>query len=120
MADGTIVYSNGNAGLWRVPAQGGDPVQLLAPDPQLWLGIRGVLALVAIGTTGLLLASFLVTLLGPLFNWPHLLMQLSIFEQYGMPLVEGLHPARVIGLLAFTAALLAIATVRFATKDLVR
>jgi Tol biopolymer transport system component len=34
MADGTIVYSNGNAGLWRVPAQGGDPVQLLAPDPQ--------------------------------------------------------------------------------------
>ena len=81
-----------------------------------WLRSRSVTGIL----TGLLLASFLVTLLGPLFNWPRLLMQLSIFEQYGMPLVEGLHPARVIGLLAVAAALLAIATVRFATKDLVR
>ena len=81
-----------------------------------WLRSRSVTGIL----TGLLLGSFLVTLLGPLFHWPRLLMQLSIFEQYGMPLVEGLHPARVIGLLAFAAALLAIATVRFATKDLVR
>ncbi len=34
MADDTIVFSNGNAGLWRVPAQGGDPVSALEPDPQ--------------------------------------------------------------------------------------
>ncbi len=31
---------------------------LLAPDPQLWFGIRFVLALVAIGSTGILLLAF--------------------------------------------------------------
>jgi Tol biopolymer transport system component len=34
LSDGTIVYSNGNAGLWQVSAQGGDPVEVLKPDPQ--------------------------------------------------------------------------------------
>jgi len=34
LSNGTIVYSNGNAGLWQVSAQGGDPVVVLAPDPQ--------------------------------------------------------------------------------------
>ena len=70
--------------------------------------------------TGLLLASFVVTLLGPLFKWPPAVMQLSIFEQYGAPLVDGLHPARVAGLLVVAGATLTAATVRFATKDLVR
>ncbi|MSO30327.1 MAG: serine/threonine-protein kinase [Acidobacteria bacterium] len=34
LADGTIVFSNGNAGLWQVSAQGGDPVEALKPDPR--------------------------------------------------------------------------------------
>jgi hypothetical protein len=34
MADDTIVFSNGNAGLWQVAAQGGDPVEVLKPDPE--------------------------------------------------------------------------------------
>jgi ABC-2 type transport system permease protein len=70
--------------------------------------------------TGLLLASFVVTLLGPLFKWPPAVMQLSIFEQYGTPLVTGLQPGRVAGLLAVAAAALTAATIRFATRDLVR
>ncbi len=70
--------------------------------------------------TGLLLASFVVTLLGPLFKWPPAVMQLSIFEQYGTPLVTGLQPIRVAGLLAVAAAALTAATIRFATRDLVR
>lgn len=68
----------------------------------------------------LILASFLVTLLGPVFHWPPYVMQLSIFEQYGTPLVDGLHPLRVLGLLAVSALTLAAATARFATKDLIR
>jgi ABC-2 type transport system permease protein len=67
-----------------------------------------------------LLASFVITLLGSLFHWPDLLLQLSIFEQYGAPLVRGLRVANTLGLLAVTALALAIATVRFARKDLAR
>ena len=70
--------------------------------------------------TALLVASFLVTLLGPLFKWPWYVMQLSIFELYGTPLVDGLHTNRVLGLLALSALILTAATTRFATKDLVR
>jgi hypothetical protein len=47
-------------------------------------------------------------------------MQLSIFEQYGTPLVTGLQPLRVAGLLGVAAAVLAAATARFASKDLIR
>src|SRR4029434_1411838 len=45
----------------------------------------------------LVLASFVLTLLGPLFHWPRALLQLSIFEHYGAPLVDGLNSARVLG-----------------------
>ena len=34
LSDGTIVFSNGNAGLWQVSSQGGDPVEVLKPDPK--------------------------------------------------------------------------------------
>jgi ABC-2 type transport system permease protein len=68
----------------------------------------------------LILGSFMVTLLGSVFRWPPYVMRLSIFEQYGTPLVDGLHPTRVLGLLAMSALILAAATRRFATKDLVR
>ena len=67
-----------------------------------------------------MLASFVLTLLAPLFHWPPALLQLSIFEQYGAPLVEGLHLPRVLGLLAVVGVTLTIATVRFTRKDLAR
>jgi Tol biopolymer transport system component len=34
LPDGTIVFSNGNTGLFKVSAQGGDPVEVLKPDPK--------------------------------------------------------------------------------------
>ena len=81
-----------------------------------WLHSKSVTGIL----TGFLLTSFLITLLGALFQWPAPVMQLSIFEHYGTPLVTGLQPVRVAGLLAVAAAVLTGATVRFATKDLVR
>jgi ABC-2 type transport system permease protein len=68
----------------------------------------------------LVLASFALTLIGPLFHWPRPLLQLSIFEHYGAPLVEGVQGSRVAGQLGVAAATLAAAAVRFARKDLTR
>jgi Tol biopolymer transport system component len=34
MPDGTIIFSNGNTALFKVSAQGGDPVEMLKPDPK--------------------------------------------------------------------------------------
>jgi len=34
LPDGTIVFSNGNTALFKVSAQGGDPVEVLKPDPK--------------------------------------------------------------------------------------
>ena len=81
-----------------------------------WLRSRAVTgALIA-----LVLASFLITLLAPLFPWPNALLQLSMFEHYGAPLVDGLRLPRVLGLLAVVGVTLTIATVRFTRKDLAR
>ena len=70
--------------------------------------------------SGLVLASFVHTLLAPLFHWPRALMQLSIFEHYGTPLVDGLNGGRVLGQLGVATATLAAAVVRFKRKDLTR
>ncbi len=45
MPDGTIVYSNGNAGLFQVSAQGGDSVEVLKPDPKKELHFHAASAL---------------------------------------------------------------------------
>jgi ABC-2 type transport system permease protein len=68
----------------------------------------------------LLLSSLTLTLLGTLFSWPKILLQLSIFDQYGAPLVDGLRVSNTLALLAVAAAALAIATLRFARKDIAR
>ena len=34
LPDGTIIFSNGNTALFKVSAQGGDPVEMLKPDPK--------------------------------------------------------------------------------------
>jgi len=68
--------------------------------------------------TALLIGSFLLAVLGPIFHLPAIVVQFSIFEQYGAPLVDGLRPASAVRLIAVAAAALAVATVRFARKDL--
>jgi ABC-2 type transport system permease protein len=70
--------------------------------------------------SALVLASFVLTLLAPLFHWPRALLQLSIFEHYGAPLVDGLNGGRVLGQLAVATATFAAALLRFERKDLTR
>jgi len=81
-----------------------------------WLRTRAV--------TGILIAvvfaSFVVTLLTPLFHWPRALLWLSIFDQYGAPLVDGLSRGGVLGQLGVATAVLAAAVVRFERKNLIR
>jgi ABC-2 type transport system permease protein len=76
----------------------------------------------AMTVTGVLIAfllgSFVITLLGPLFKWPDFLLQLSIFEQYGAPLLTGLRVTNTLALIGVATAALLIATLRFARKDL--
>jgi ABC-2 type transport system permease protein len=81
-----------------------------------WLRTRTVTGILI----AFVLASFVLTLLVPLLHWPRALLQLSIFEQYGTPLVDGVQGGRVIGLLAVATATLAAAVVRFEHKDLTR
>jgi serine/threonine-protein kinase len=45
MSDHTIVFSNGNSGLWQVSAQGGDPVEVLKPDSRQELHFHSASAL---------------------------------------------------------------------------
>jgi ABC-2 type transport system permease protein len=75
-------------------------------------------------TTGalsaLVLCSFVITLLTPIFHWPEVFLQLSIFTQYGAPLVDGLRLSRVAGLLAVAGVMITTATWRFTRKDLIR
>jgi ABC-2 type transport system permease protein len=66
----------------------------------------------------LLVASFLVPLLGSGLKLPDWALQLSIFQQYGSPLVDGLHWVNMLALLAVATAALALATWRFARKDI--
>jgi ABC-2 type transport system permease protein len=81
-----------------------------------WLRTRAVTGILI----ALVLASFVLTLLAPLFDWPPAILQLSIVEQYGAPLVDGLDRGRVLGQLAVATAILAAAVVRFERKDLIR
>jgi ABC-2 type transport system permease protein len=68
----------------------------------------------------LLVASYAVTFLAALVELPSAVLQLSIFEQYGTPLVSGLRMPNTLGILAVTVAALALATIRFARKDIAR
>ena len=78
------------------------------------------MALVTGILTAFLFASFILTAVGALFKWPDALLQLSVFEQYGAPLVDGLRISNMLGLLGASAVALTIATIRFSRKDLAR
>jgi polyether ionophore transport system permease protein len=81
-----------------------------------WLRVRAMTGILI----ALVLASFALTLLAPLFHWPWALLQLSIFEHYGAPLVDGLNVGRVLGQIGVATATFAAAVVRFERKDLTR
>jgi putative exporter of polyketide antibiotics len=79
-----------------------------------WLRTRALTGILI----ALVIASFLITLLGRLFHWPDVVLRLSVFEHYGAPLVDGLRLLRVLGLLGVAAAMLATATLRFTHRDI--
>lgn len=81
-----------------------------------WLRTRATTGTIS----ALVIASFVVALLAPIFHWSDILRQLSIFEQYGAPLVDGLRLSHVAGLLVVAGAEVTAATWRFTRKDLIR
>jgi len=81
-----------------------------------WLPARlltGVLSLLLVG-------SFFIGLLGSALKLPDWVLQLSVFQQYGNPLIDGLRWANMLVLLAIAAAALVVATWRFTRKDIGR
>lgn len=68
----------------------------------------------------LLFAWFFLTFIGPELNWPDTTLRLSPFYYYGTPLLHGLSWGNALGLLAVSAAALALASLRFARKDIGR
>ncbi len=68
----------------------------------------------------LLVIWFFISFIGPELNWPDGALRLSAFYYYGTPLLNGLPLLSTLGTLAVTAVALALASVRFARKDIGR
>ena len=68
--------------------------------------------------SALLVASYAVSFLAALVKLPDIVLQLSIFQQYGAPLVSGIRTPNMLGILAVTGAALVLATLRFSRKDI--
>lgn len=68
----------------------------------------------------LLLIWFFISFIGPELKWSDSVLRLSAFYYYGTPLVHGLPVADTVGILAVAVAALALASVRFARKDIGR
>jgi ABC-2 type transport system permease protein len=96
------------------------PLELLiAAFVYLLAGRLGAGATLGIGG-GLLVVSFLLELVGPLLKWPAPVLGLSIFHQYGAPIVEGARWGNWLAMVALAAALLALSFARFLRSDLQR
>jgi ABC-2 type transport system permease protein len=65
-------------------------------------------------------ASFLADLLKTLLKLPDWVVNLSIFHQYGSPILDGLNWGAFVGMLAVALALLALGGLQFATRDVDR
>jgi len=69
---------------------------------------------------GLVIVSYLAQLLGNLLKLPEWIVNLSIFQQYGQPLLSGLNwPAQAI-ILGLSLAFVVVAALRFEQRDLVK
>ncbi len=68
----------------------------------------------------LLVIWFFITFVGPGLNWPDATLRLSAFYYYGTPLLHGLPLWDMLGVLAVGIVALALASVRFARKDIGR
>jgi ABC-2 type transport system permease protein len=79
-----------------------------------WLRSAAVVGILGV----VLAASFLIELVGAIFNWPDWVVQLSIFERYGTPFTKGLDWTNVVALLAVAVGALALAIWRFSQKDI--
>ena len=66
----------------------------------------------------LLAAWFFISFIGPDLKWPDATLRLSAFYYYGTPLVHGIGLANLAVVVAVGAAALALASVRFARKDI--
>ncbi len=66
------------------------------------------------------IASYLDQLLGLLFHFPALVMNLSIFQQYGQPAITGLDAASILWLSGTMLVLLALALFGFQRRDLAK
>jgi polyether ionophore transport system permease protein len=66
----------------------------------------------------LLLAWFFISFIGPELRWPDATLRLSAFYYYGTPLLHGLQPASVVGVLAVSALALGLGAFRFIRKDI--
>ena len=66
----------------------------------------------------LLAAWFFITFVGPDLKWPDATLRLSAFYYYGTPLVHGLDVLNIAFVVAAGAVALALATLRFARKDI--
>ncbi|HXI95670.1 MAG TPA: ABC transporter permease subunit [Candidatus Acidoferrum sp.] len=65
-----------------------------------------------------LAAWFFISFIGPELKLPDATLRLSAFYYYGTPLLHGLQPASVLGVLAVAAVALVLGTMRFARKDI--
>jgi ABC-2 type transport system permease protein len=65
-----------------------------------------------------LAAWFFISFIGPELKLPDATLRLSPFYYYGTPLLNGLQPASILGVLAVAAVALALGTMRFARKDI--
>ena len=81
-----------------------------------WLRSAAVTGMLTVLVAG----SYFLSLVGPGLHWPENILQLSLFAQYGTPLLTGPDWAAMLRLLALSALALAAATLRFARKDLAR
>lgn len=63
---------------------------------------------------------FFISFIGPDLNWSDSVLHLSAFYYYGTPLLHGLPWWNMVGLLAASLVALALASLRFARKDIAR
>jgi ABC-2 type transport system permease protein len=68
----------------------------------------------------LLVIWFFISFIGPGLNWPDATLRFSAFYYYGKPLLDGLPLGSMLGVLGVAIVALALASVRFMSKDIAR